>query len=220
MNPFLKAALLTLMVVALAFVLMSFVDNAREKELAKSVESVLADAQSETVLREYARVMARSPQEQCPYLLSLRQKQLDKTYSLALKLQDYERSNVLNEEYEQLKVSYFLGLSSMYVSGFEMRTSCGVSEVPLVLFYSEKERCQECVAQNLVLENVAKRCSGVRIYAFPYDSDMETVKIISDRYGIKGVPSIVVDDRSAQRGILQEENLVSQLRSYGANCTD
>jgi len=219
MNPFLKAGMLTITVVVLAFVLMSQVDNARARELEKGVDNVLSEAQAEAVLREYTRVMARTPQEQCPYLLSLRQKQLDKTYALALRLQDYERSNVLNDEYEQLKVSYFLGLSSMYISGFELHNSCGISEVPLVLFYSEKNTCQECVAQDIVLSSVAKRCSGMRIYAFPYDSTLEPVQIISDRYEISSVPSIVIGDRTAQKGMQGEDELVSQLRLRGASCT-
>ncbi|VVB57979.1 Uncharacterised protein [Candidatus Anstonella stagnisolia] len=218
MNPFLKAGILTALVVLLAFLMVSQIDNMRANELRKNVESVLAQKQAEDVLAQYSRVLAKSPQEQCPYLLSLRQAQLDRTYSIALRLQDYERSNILNAEYEQLKLSYFLGLSSMYVSGFENRKTCGVEEIPLAFFYKENSLCPDCLSQNAILSNVAKRCKNVRIYAFPADYSLEPVKILADRYKISAVPAIVINDGSAQAGLQSEAALINSLVANGATC--
>jgi len=218
MNPFLKAALLTALVVVLAFFTVSQIDNARANDVKKNVDSVLAQKQAEDVLAQYSRVLAKSPQEQCPYLFSLRQKQLDRTYSLALRMQDYERSNVLNSEYEQLKTSYLLGLASMYISGFDNRKTCGADEIPLAFFYEENSQCQDCLAQNAVLSNVAKRCKNVRIYAFPADNPLEPVKILADRYNIGAVPAIVVNDGTAQSGLQGEQAVIGMLSASGAVC--
>ncbi|OIO22138.1 hypothetical protein COV61_02610 [Candidatus Micrarchaeota archaeon CG11_big_fil_rev_8_21_14_0_20_47_5] len=218
MNPFLKAGVLTAVVVMLAFLLVSQIDSARSNELKKSVEAVLAEKQAEEVLHSYAAAMARNPEELCPYLSSLREKQLGKTYSIAERMQNYERSNLLNDEYEMMKVSYFLGLAQMYVSGFENRKTCDGGEVPLVFFYAEKETCADCMAQNAILSKVGERCKNVRIYAFPFDSELEPVSILVGRYEIKTVPSIVIDDGTALMGVQSEAELVGRLAKSGASC--
>ncbi len=218
-NPFLKAGLLTMLVVVLALMLMSQIDSARTSELRKNIDSVVAENQANYVLMHYKQVMAEKPSELCPYLASLRQKQLDKTYSLATKIQDYERSNVLDTEYNTLKSSYFIALSDMYISAFENKKTCGLDETPMAFFYAENSNCPDCRAQDALMVKIAARCPKTRIYAFPFDSKFEPVQVIANRYGISSAPAIVINDKKTLTGLQGEESVVATLKEAGAACT-
>jgi len=65
---------------------------------------------------------------------------------------------------------------------------------------------------------VGERCKNVRIYAFPFDSELEPVSILVGRYEIKTVPSIVIDDGTALMGVQSEAELVGRLAKSGASC--
>lgn len=222
MNPFLKAALLTLIVVALALAMAAQLDAVRASELRNSIESALFQNQERQVALHFGRVMANDTAAQCAYLTRLRAKQLSDTYPLALKIQDYEKNNLFNSEYENIKTTYFLGVSDSYISAFEQQQACGSDEVPVLLLYREKTDCPECRAQNQILSGlVAARCANVRIYSLPYDYPLMPLQMLADRYNISAAsrpPLTIIDDNIRFTGLRSEDELVTALVSRGAVC--
>jgi len=218
MNPFIKAAILTVIIVALALLVVGQLDNARTAELRKSIDKTMSENVERLGVQHYAQVMASDPQSQCLYLTRLRQKQFDSTYPLAQRIQDYEKNNLLNQEYNNIKTNYFLGLTEIYLSGIEHHKLCGGNEIPIVLFYSEDTDCPDCRAQNRLLPLIANRCPGVRIYAFPSDSDLTPLQMMTDRYKITKTPAIVVDDKTKLEGLSSEDEIIAALTARGAAC--
>ncbi|MDE1798306.1 MAG: thioredoxin family protein [Candidatus Micrarchaeota archaeon] len=219
MNPFLKAGILTVVVVAMALLVVAQLDSLRTQELRTSIDSVVFENQARDVLQHYGRVMANDTATQCKYLAQVRQKQFDTTYPLALRIQDYEKNNLLGSEYESLKTEYYLGTADIYISGFEQKETCGGNEVPLLMFYTEKTQCPDCRAQNLILPDIATRCSNVRILALPSDYNLTPLEVLADRYNISTVPAIVINDSQKLVGLTSEDDLVKALRAQGANCS-
>ncbi len=222
MNPFLKAALLTIVVVALALALAAQLDSMRATELRSNIESSLFVNQENAVALHYSRVMANETTQQCKYLETMRQQQLNDTYPLSLKIQDYEKNNLFNSEYENIKTTYFLGVSDSYISAFEQRQLCGGNEVPVLLIYSEKKDCPECRAQNQILSSlVAPRCPNVRVYALPSDYPLMPLIMLNERYNVTNTtqtPVIIIDDQIHLSGLQDEDTLVAQLVRRGATC--
>ncbi len=222
MNPFLKAALLTLVVVALALAMAAQLDAVRASELRNSIDSALFQNQERQVALHFGRVMANDTAAQCAYLTRMRAKQLNDTYPLALKIQDYEKNNLFNSEYENIKTTYFLGVADSYISVFEQQQACRSDEVPLLLVYREKSACPECRAQNQILSGlVAARCPNVRIYALPYDYPLMPLQMLADRYNVSSesrMPVTVIDDKIRLDGLRSEDELVAALVSRGATC--
>lgn len=222
MNPFLKAALLTVIVVALALAMAAQLDAVRASELRNSIDSALFQNQERQVAMHFGRVLANDSAAQCAYLTRMRAKQLNDTYPLALKIQDYEKNNLFNSEYENIKTTYFLGVSDSYISAFEQQQACGRDEIPVLLIYREKSGCPECRTENQVLSGlVAARCPNVRIYALPYDYPLMPLQMLADRYNISSatrMPVIVIDDKIRLEGLRSEDELVAAMVSRGAAC--
>ena len=217
MNPFLKAGIFTLVVVALALVFVFQFDNLRAGELRKSVDQLLYENEARQVLNHYASVMGASQQELCPYVSELRQRQLDRTYALAGKIPDYESHNTFNGEYESFKTTYLLALADMYITGFDDKKSCGRKEIQLAFFYPEKSPCPDCTATNLLLKSIGAECKNVRIYAFPFDSELEPVMVLANRYSANSW-ALVIEDGEVLRNLPTHDVLVSKLRANGADC--
>lgn len=218
MNPFIKAALLTIAVVLLSIFVASYFDAARANQLKQNVNSVVFENQGRAVLQHYGQVMAKSPTDYCPYLATMIKRQTDKTYELAGKIQDYERNNLFNSEYYSLKTSYYLQLADIYVSSFENRGKCGSSETPIAFFFVGNTDCPDCRAQSRVFDALGQRCQGVRVYAFPLDTDLEAIRIFSDRHSVSSAPTIVINDKEKMAGLQSEDAIMAKLKEMGVAC--
>ena len=222
MNPFLKAALLTVVVVGLALAMAAQLDSMRASELRNSVDNALFQNQEQQVVLHFRRVMANDTAAQCTYLTLLRQQQLNDTYPLALKIQDYEKNNLFNSDYESIKTTYFLGVADSYISALEQQRACGSREIPVLLIYREKTDCPECRTENQILSGlVAARCPSMRIYALPYDFPLMPLQMLADRYNVSDAsraPVTVIDDKTRLEGLQSEDELVAALAGSGAAC--
>ena len=220
MNPFLKAGMFTLIVVALALLVIFQFDSLRAGELKKNLEQVAYEQEARQVITHYTSVMGSSATEQCPYIQELRQTQFDSIYPLARKMKEYEARNMLNSDYESLKNTYLVGLADMYITGFEDKKTCNASEVQLAFFYPEKTSCPRCGNINSLLSTAAEKCRNVRIYAFPYDSQIAPLKLIANRYNVGAVPALVINDGGPRdAATLGAAELITNLKENGAQCS-
>lgn len=218
-NPFLKAALLTALVVGIALLVVNQLDAMRSASLRSDLERLTFSNRAESVLNHYGQVMARSPQEQCPYLMRLRQERLSTTYTLAPRIGEYEKRNLFNDEYVRLKSDYLLSLADAYISSFELARTCGLNETPLAFFYTSKSECPDCLAQGAILDRVGPRCPGLRVYAMPVDSEWAPLNLLVNRYSVARTPALVVDDRDRLEGLQSEGQIVAALRQRGVVCS-
>ncbi len=219
MNPFLKAAILTIIVIVFAFLMIMQLDNMRLDYLKKDIGIMTYTEQSREVILDYYYIMDNNSSKLCEHLSNLHKKQFVSVYSLATKMQEYQKKSVFNYEYEVLKNSYFLSLLKVYIHSFENNKLCGKNEVPLVFFYSETTNCQLCKVQNDILSNIAKKCKNIRIYAFPSDSSIEIITILSKKYNVSSVPSIVIDDKEKLDGLQRADMIIEILNKTGGQCS-
>ena len=222
-NPFAKAAVLTVIVVVLALLAANGLDAMRSNDLKQTVERIGLQNQETQVINHYDKVMAKSSDEECPYLMRLREKQLSQTYTLAPKISEYEKKNLFNDEYQQIKSEYLLGLADAYITSFEAGNACNLDEKRIAFFFrsnsGSNNDCPDCLAQGKILDLVGPRCTNVRVYAMPTDSGLEPVNIIVDRYNISSEPTLIINDRTRRVGLQGEDEIIRQLKAAGANCS-
>lgn len=218
MNPFLKAAILTIIVIALAFLMVKQIDDARQKTLEQTIKNVAFETESNRLLNKYEQVMGE--EGLCEIMNStFWEIAKERTYSLGERIQNYEKSNTFGDQYEQIKREYFVSLTDLYLTEFENKKRCkNFDNKILAFFYSEGTGCTECSAQNSILMSIAPRCPNVRIFAFPVNTDYPFLKLLVSRYNINQTPSIIIEDKIRIEGLQSAEQIISKLKNVGAIC--
>ena len=130
---------------------------------------------------------------------------------LPARLEEYEKSNKVNDEYIALKREYIRLSLRIWLTAWSNYKACDSTNfVPLLYFYSKD--CKTCVKQGEVLdifrENMLKR--DKRIIGFPVDESFEddTVYLLKQYYNITSVPAIVIVDKVMQSDIIQLPELM------------
>ena len=218
LNAFLKAAILTVVVLMLTLVLVFQVDGMRQNDLQASINNLSFELENNRLISRFADVMAPD-ENKCEFLEYTSAMQEKRAFSLAYTIQEYEKANIVGVEYENLKKTYFLSLADLYITSFENKKACPeIKNVPVAFFYSQSD-CPACNVQGSVLSSVSSKCDGVSIFAFPSDTNYPFLNVFSDRYKITSVPSIVINDTKTLHGLASEDELISALKNAGANCS-
>lgn len=215
-SPYLKAALITIAIAALGFFFISQLDAMRAEELQRNANELLMEAQTERLLYTYSQVFGNSTSELCDYSYGRASAREGRVYDLAEKIRYYEKSNVVNPEYDRIRDQYYLANAELYLNARAAVKYCGASPYSTVLFfYKAKGDCPECRAQGELLDRVVADNRGVRVFAFPIDTDREFINVFVNRHGISEAPSIVIDDRVVLRGLHEQEEIEKYLESPG-----
>ena len=215
-NAYLKAALLTIALTLLAFFFIAQLDAMRAAELRKGVEDLVLESESERLVYQYAEIFGEQGSGLCGYVSSASKARTDKAYELAEKIRYYELSNVVNDEYEQIKTQYFLSNAGLYLNVQATKKYCGSYPYKAVLFfYRAVEDCSECRAQGGVLDTIVKEREDVRVFAFHIDTSHEFINVLARRHNITSVPAIVVDESIVLYGLQDREALLPLLEGKG-----
>ncbi|MFH0927327.1 MAG: thioredoxin family protein [Candidatus Micrarchaeota archaeon] len=216
MNPFVKAAALTVIILMLTLVLVWQIDSMRQNDLQKNISDLEFEMQTSQLLSRYGSAMAQ--ESRCDFLNYTESMQEKKAFSTAYSIQEYERSHLVGSEYENLKRSYFASLMDLYITTFENKKNCpDLGQVPVAFFYTQAD-CPACQVQGQVLSSVAQKCNNVQIFAFASDSQYPFLNLLVQRYNVSSTPSLVINDSQKIGGVTSEGELISQLKKAGAVC--
>lgn len=207
-SPYLKAALITIAIAALGFFFIAQLDAMRAGELQGSVDELLFQAQSERIVYTYFQTMGNSTSEYCSYIYGSAQQKTSRIYDLAERIRYYEKSNLVNAEYNRIRDQYYLSNAELYLNARAAAKYCGASPYTTILFfYKVKEDCPECRAQGELLDKVVSGNPGVRVFAFPSDTGYAFIDVFLARHGITQVPSIVINDKVVLQGLHDEAEI-------------
>ncbi|MCX8196761.1 MAG: thioredoxin family protein [Candidatus Micrarchaeota archaeon] len=211
-SPYIKAALLTIALTFLGFFFITQLDQMRADELRKNVDELVYQSEMERLLFLYSQVV-ENKSELCGYFSSTTQSKAARAYLLAEKIMQYEKSNVVQKDYEQIRNQYYISNAGLYLNLLLAKKYCGESPYRIVLFfYKIKENCPMCSAQGKVLDEVRKKHPELRVFAFPIDADVELLDVIIERYKIKEVPAIVIDEQLVLSGLQDEQTIEEKLQ--------
>jgi hypothetical protein len=211
-NTYLKAALITAALTLLGFFFISQIDAMRANEIRNGVDDLAFQSDTERMLTLYAQVMDNSSTELCMYASSTAETRESQAYSLLEKINYYEKSNVVNSDYERIKSRYYLANALLYLNIRAQDKYCGSSPYTTVLFfYRVKQDCPECRAQGGVLDSLRGKHPELRVFAFPADSNLGFVDAFVKRHNITTTPSLVIDDAVVMPGLQSEAQVEASL---------
>lgn len=215
-NTYLKAAIITLALTLLGFFFISQLDAMRADELRQSVDDLNFASESERMLLLYTQVMGNGS-ELCGYAAQAASARSDQAYALSQKISFYEKSNVVNAEYERIKGRYYLSNAAFYLNLMAEKKYCAdTPETTVLFFYRVNTDCPECRAQGGVLDNLRARHPEMRIFAFPIDSQYAFVNVFASRHNVTSAPSIVIDDKVVLTGLKSESEIEPYLPARAA----
>jgi hypothetical protein len=215
-HTYLKAALITLALTLLGFFFISQIDAMRANEIRNGVDELVFESDTERMLALYAQVMDNSSTELCVYASATSESRAAQAYSLLEKINYYEKSNVVNADYERIKSRYYLSNALLYLNMRAQEKYCGESPYTTVLFfYRVKVDCPECRAQGGVLDSLRQKHPQLRVFAFPTDSGLGFIDAFIKRHGITQAPSLVIDDALVLEGLKSESEVESSLPKIG-----
>lgn len=205
---YIKAALITIALASIGVFFINQLDQMRANELKDQIESISTTYDTERALFLYSQIMGNASVELCSYAESTEKIRSLDTYNLFHKINYYEKSNILNSDYEKIKNKYYLSNALLYLNLRAQAKYCGKSNyTPILFFYRIKKECPECRAQGGVLDKLRNSHPEIRVFAFPIDSGQLYVDMFVNRHKIKEVPSIVIDDSLVISGLHSEEDL-------------
>ncbi|MEM4348027.1 MAG: thioredoxin family protein [Candidatus Anstonellaceae archaeon] len=194
-SPYIKAALLTVALTLLGFFFIGQLDAMRAAELQKSVDELIYQSESEKLLFLYSQA-AGDQQQLCLYFSSATKTKAERAYLLAEKIRQYEQSNVVNSEYERIRNQYYLSNAALYINLKLAEKYCKQTSYPTILFfYKIYENCPDCIAQGRILDSLRQKYPELRVFAFPYDTELPFLEMLVRQYNITSVPSLVIKDR-------------------------
>ena len=206
-NRYLKAFFLTLAILIVGLVAISFIDNSRLSSISDSVESSSLELQASQQLFLYEAVF---PDETLCSVLNKRI-ELQKNQSISV-LNEIEsaQNNSLFGNTGLLKKKFLLQNVELYLLIKKAENDCGSKEIiPILYFFPDKVYCADCASQAKVLDSVAAKCSNVRVFAFPTDLDVPVIDLLSAKYSVKTHPSLVVNDKKLE-GVISEPGLLKE----------
>ncbi|MBU0930287.1 MAG: hypothetical protein KJ623_04430 [Nanoarchaeota archaeon] len=132
------------------------------------------------------------------------------------KLKQYEKVNVLSNDYKQLKTTFSLNHLELFFYYVDFKKKCNNNVHYILYFYPENIDCMKCSVQADVLDNVRDSCSDVFIFALPTNSDIDIINLINNQYNITETPSIVIDDKTFN-GLVDKDSIIKEINCKNAN---
>lgn len=132
---------------------------------------------------------------------------------LPSRLEEYERNNVLSEQYLELKDQYTLLSIRAWILARNNYKKCNTDLVPGLYFYSVE--CPECIEQGEELDKLKSEFAnmGKDFIVFTVDSASTSslIKHLKDYYNINSTPAVVINDVTFQGRLFSVGELAGAL---------
>ncbi|MBL7206176.1 MAG: hypothetical protein ISS36_01095 [Candidatus Aenigmarchaeota archaeon] len=111
---------------------------------------------------------------------------------LPQKLEVYESSGQVDEEYEEVKREYMLVSLRVWLLSTIAKDRCKENIVPILYFYSKN--CTKCIEQGSVLDSIRDDVENIAIFTIDLNLDETIVETIKESYVIKETPALIINN--------------------------
>ena len=102
----------------------------------------------------------------------------------------------IEPEYTKLKRDYTLLSIRAWLLSLNVKEKCGEKIFPVLYFYSsDSKKCEKCVEQGVVLDEIKKKHNEFSAFLVDFDMDEPIVKAIKSAYNITKLPAFVIDKK-------------------------
>jgi hypothetical protein len=195
-NKFVKAGILTILIIGSWFFFSSFTEGERNNTLIVQIDNVIAEEAAVSSYLDYLE-STNNTERLCNVLEEHIGTQNDRLFSL-LGILERARQNTFNNQYELVRRRFQSANSQLFFSLKRFEHQCPEQKQPLtpiLYFFSDLENCGDCTLQAQILDELGETCkSSIQIFAFPVEGGIEPIKLLVTDYNITVAPSLVIGD--------------------------
>jgi thiol-disulfide isomerase/thioredoxin len=158
--------------------------------------------------------LATLTQEQKCNFTSIRMEEINEQFKyywdrLPFRMEEFEKENVLSEEYILLKQQYTQLTLRTWLIAKARNEECNDDQKLVLYFYTTE--CDTCVKQGEILdelkESVIADGDNIMIFTFDLDSDSSIIKFLKKDMNIESVPAIMIDELIYQGRVFSLDEL-------------
>ncbi len=210
-NLFVRAGILTLLILTAWFLLSTALEGERNNTLLGKIDTVIAEEGAVDAYLEYIESTGDT-QRYCEVLTEHIQKQNERLFPL-LSLLDQARQNGLQNDYSTVRQRFQAANAKLYFSLKKFEYKCPESNAlkqPILYFFPDGANCNECLIQAQILNEIRDSChQQIQIFAFPVEGGIEPVDLLVKDYSIEKTPSLVIGEK-VYEGV-QSKSTLNQL---------
>lgn len=196
-NTYLKAAILTIVIVGAWFGLSIAFETQLNNQLLNQIDTIISQ---ETSINAYLAYLESTEDNQryCTVLKEHVQIQSQKLFAL---LEQLERTqfNTLENQYPIARQRFQNANAQLFFSLKKFEQNCPNEEElkqPILYFYPDNQGCSDCVLQASILNEIRDAClHPIQIFAFPTNGESTIVELLIKDYQIEKTPSLVIEDK-------------------------
>ena len=209
LHIYLKAALLTFLVFISGVVIGWYLDETRVSFVKSKIDELEISFSNLALEEEFYRSIATNKNTICNIYIS-------KANDLALqagKLGSYlesfrEISKFSLHNIEILKDKYFILNLKLWLYMRKLREDCNYNTTTILFFYTSMERCEDCAAQGIVLDQLKKSDpEKYMIFAIDVDSKLGIVNTLKVYFNVTKVPTLIINEKQKIEGFISRQEL-------------
>lgn len=208
---FLQALLVTIVVFVIGFYIGMSVEAGRTVEINDYY------TQSEVSLIDILAInnLINSGVSSCDKLKNSNKELLDRVYSEALILTEYEESDKLTEGIKNLHKKYDVLRTYLWINSIQIKEKCSGEFSTVVYLYNHNENdLSEKAIQNVwskLLFEIKEEREDVLLIPIAVDSNLESLDLLLENYNITKFPSVIVNEKIVYYEIPDKDELLGVL---------
>lgn len=138
----------------------------------------------------------------------------DRIYQDALLLEEYDSSNKFTNELQIIHKKYDLLRMMLWAKSIEIKKTCPQDFHTVVYFFDYKSedintKARQSAMSRLLADLKNKHGSGILLIPIAANLNLESVNLVLEKYEIKEIPAIIVDERKVVKDSVTFEELES-----------
>lgn len=213
-DVFVKAALVTLILLIASITVGNYIEGSTYNKLDKELLKMNENSEAILILQSFSDA---EDTKVCNMIKS----QIDiinsDIYNFRSEL-EREKSTSILVNYDVIKRKYFLANARLLALTKQYNSKCNGTDDIILFFYISEKECPQCYVQGKTLDEVRNTCKDAKIFSFPIDANMQIIKTFMAYYDISNAPSIVIDRQGSDvvyEGLTDSSTIINNIGCGG-----
>ena len=206
---YVKAAILTAMVFIAGIAIGWYLDESRISFVQSKLDELQISFSNLALEEEFYNVMKFDKDSLCRIYIQKANELALQAGKLGSYLETFREVNRFSlYDIEKLKEKYFVLNLQLWLYMKRLREECDYNATTILFFYTSAQRCNDCIAQGIVLDQLKKKMpEKYMIFALDVDSKLGIVNAIKTYFNVTTVPTIIINEKEKIEGFVSKEDL-------------
>jgi len=206
---YLKAALLTFLVFISGVAIGWYLDETRVSFVRSKIDELEISFSNLALEEEFYRSIASNKDTICNIYISKANDLALQAGKLGSYLESFREISKFNlHNIESLKDKYFVLNLKLWLYMRRLREECNYNTTTILFFYTSMKRCEDCIAQGIVLNQLKKSDpEKYMIFATDVDSKLGIVNALKVYFNVTQVPTIIINEKEKIEGFISRQEL-------------